>query len=46
MIVDSSTALKYILYHRRGCKIRFSEILKVIVFYDPYLNEITCTDPF
>ena len=27
-------------------KIRFSGILKVDVFQDPYLNEITCVDPF
>ena len=27
-------------------KIRFIEILKVSVFQDPYLNEITCTDSF
>ena len=35
-----------ILYHRRGCEIRFSEILKVNVFQDLYVNEITCADPF
>ena len=27
-------------------KNRFSEILKVNVFQDPYMNEITCADPF
>ena len=33
-------------FYRSGYKICFSEILKVNVFQDPYLNEITCTDPF
>ena len=27
-------------------KIPFSEILEVNVFQDPFLNEITCADPF
>ena len=35
------TLLK-VLYHRRGCKICFSEIF----LQDPYLNKITHKDPF
>ena len=35
-----------VLYHRRGFKICLSEGLKVKVFQDPYLNEITFADPF
>ena len=41
----SYTTLK-VLYHRRGCQNPFSKILKVNVFHDLYLNEITCTEPF
>ena len=35
-----------VLYRRRGSKNLFSEILKVNIFLYPYLNEITCVDPF
>ena len=35
-----------VLYHRGACKIRFSDILKVNVIRDPYLNKITRADPF
>ena len=40
-----SSALKYSITEE-DVKIRFSEILKVNVFQDPYVNEITCADPF
>ena len=40
-----SSALKYSITEE-DMKIRFSEISKVNVFQDPYVNEITCADPF
>ena len=40
-----SSALKFSITEE-DVKIRFSEILKVNVFQDPYVNEITCADPF
>ena len=38
----------YIMYSitDEDVKIRCSEILKVNILKDPYLNEITCTDSF